>query len=93
MKTYEAVCIFRAEEDKFSLARDAVRNALVGLEAQEVKEDDMQVRTFAYPIAKQYQGHYWLYTFNMNTDKAHQIEEAVRLIPDLLRILVTRKED
>jgi small subunit ribosomal protein S6 len=90
---YEAVCIFRAEEDKFSVARDAVRAALQGLGAQDSKEDDMQVRTLSYPIQKQYQGHYWLYTFSMTTENGHKIEDVVRYTPDLLRILVTRKDD
>jgi small subunit ribosomal protein S6 len=93
MKMYEAVCIFRAEDDKYSAARDAVRNALVGLEAKDLKEEDMQIRSLAYPIEKQYQGHYYLYVFGMDPEKAKEVENAVRLIPDLMRILVTRKED
>ena len=93
MRTYEAVCIFRAEEDKFSVGRDAVRTAIMGLGADSLKEDDMQVRSFAYPIEKVHSGHYYLYEFAMTPEKAHTIEHEVRLVPDLIRILVTRKDD
>jgi small subunit ribosomal protein S6 len=93
MRTYEACCLFRVEEDKFASARDAVRTAIEGLGAQELKEDDMQVRNLAYSIDKIHQGHYFLYQFKMDPDKAYQIENEVRLIPDLMRILVNRRED
>ena len=93
MRTYEACCLFRVEEDKFASARDAVRAAIQGLGAQDLKEDDMQVRNLAYPIDKVHQGHYFLYQFEMDPEKAHKIEDGVRLIPDLMRILVNRKSD
>ena len=93
MRTYEACCLFRVEEDKFSSARDAVRTAIQGLGAQDLKEDDMQVRNLSYSIDKIHQGHYFLYEFKMDPEKAHQIENEVRLIPDLMRILVNRRED
>jgi len=92
MRTYEAVCVFRSEEDKFSAGRDAVRNVITGLGAQDLKEEDMQVRTLSFQIQKQYQGHYFLYEFSMTPEKAHTIEHEVRLIPELMRILVSRKE-
>lgn len=93
MKSYEACCVFRVEDDKFSAGKNSVKSALEALGAQNLKEDDMQVRTLAYPIKKTLQGHYYLYDFQMETDKAHTIEQEVRLIPELLRILVSRKDD
>jgi len=93
MKSYEACCLFRAEDDKFSVSKEAVKSALETLGAQELKEEDMQVRTLAYPINKIHQGHYFLFVFSMDPAKAHDIEEEVKLIPDLIRIMVSRKDD
>jgi len=93
MRTYEAVCVFRAEADKFATGKDAVRNAITGLGAQELKEDDMQIRPLTFAINKQYQGHYYLYTFGLTPEQAHKIEHEVRLVPELMRILVARKDN
>ncbi len=93
MNSYEACCVFRVEDDKFAVGRDTVRAALQTLGFEGLKEEDMQVKSLAYPIKKFYQGHYYLFDFQMDPAKAHEIEKEVRLIPELLRILVTRKDD
>ncbi len=93
MRNYEACCIFRVEDDKFKTGKDAVLAAIQKLGAQNLKEEDMQVRTLAYEINKMYSGHYYLFDFNMTPDNAHKIEHEVRLIPELIRIMVGRKDD
>ena len=93
MRHYEACCIFRAEDEKFKTGKEAVLAAITKLGAQDLKEEDLQIRTLSYEIQKVYTGHYYLYDFTMKSDDAHKIEHDVRLIPELLRILVNRKDD
>lgn len=93
MRTYEAACIFRAEEDKFRPAKEEVQAVLNDLGAKELKENDMGVRTLAYQIEGELQGHYLVFEFKMESESAHQIEDKVKYFNDLLRILVVRKED
>lgn len=93
MRNYEACCIFRVEDDKFKAGKDAVLAAINNLGASEMKEDDMQVRTLSYEINKLHSGHYYLFDFNMTPENAHKIEHDVRLIPELIRIMVSRKDE
>lgn len=93
MRHYEACCIFRAEEEKFKAGKEAVLAAIQKLGAQDLKEEDMQIRTLAYEIQKTFTGHYYLYDFQMDAEAAHKIEYEVRLVPELLRIMVSRKDD
>ena len=93
MRNYEACCILRVEDDKFKTGKEAVLAAIQKLGATDIKEDDMQVRTLAYEINKLHSAHYYLFDFNMTPDNAHQIEHEVRLIPELIRIMVSRKDE
>lgn len=90
MRTYEAACVFKAEEELFQVAKQAVLAQLKGLGVDSPQENDMGVRSFAYPIGDEIQGHYVIFEFTMDPEKAHQIEKSVALIGDLLRILVIR---
>lgn len=93
MRKYEAACIFRAEEEKFRPAKEEVQAVLTELKADSLKENDMGVRTLAYQIDNELQGHYIVFEFNMEPESAHEIEDKVKYFNDLLRILVTRQDD
>lgn len=93
MRNYEAACVFFADEAKYTAGKEAVSAVLVNLGAQDMKEHDMGVRTLASPIKKELQAHYLVFQFRMSPESAHQIEENVKYQPDLLRIMVTRRED
>ncbi len=93
MRKYEAACIFRAEEDKFRPAKEEVQKVLNDLGADSLKDNDMGVRTLAYQIENELQGHYVVFEFNMEPASAHQIEDRVKYFTDLMRILVTRHDD
>jgi small subunit ribosomal protein S6 len=92
MRTYEAVCVFRPEEEAFSAARDTVRSELQSLGASITKEEDMGRRTLAYPIKKMNQGHYYLFVVEMDPGSVQQTEESLKLKVDMLRFLLVRQE-
>ena len=93
MRNYEACCIFRAEDEKFKTGKEAVSTVIQGLGALELKEEDLQIRTLSYEIEKVYTGHYYLFEFKMIAENGNKIEHDVRLIPELMRIMVCRKDD
>lgn len=93
MRTYEAMCVFRPEDEVFTRGKDAVRKELLALDATVVKEEDMGQRTLAYPIKDCVQGHYFYFVVEMDPEKAHQTEQAVKLLDELLRFMMVRQED
>lgn len=92
MRTYEAMCVFRASDDAFTRGKDAVRKELVKLDAKIVKEEDMGQRTLAYPIQNETQGHYFYFVAEMEPEKAQQVPKSVELLEELLRFMVVRQE-
>ena len=92
MRTYEAMCVFRTDPEAFASGVEAVREALVKLDAKIDKEEDMGVRTLAYPIKNEIQAHYFYFVCEMEPAKAHTIEDAVRLKGELLRFLMVRRD-
>lgn len=93
MRTYEAMCVFRADQETFNSGVETVRAELQKLGADIQKEEDMGVRTLAFPIKKQLQAHYYYYVCKMDPEQAHQTEHALRLKNELLRFLMVRQDD
>jgi len=92
MRTYEAMCVFRAEDDAFTRGKDAVRKELTALGATVAKEEDMGQRSLAYPIKNVNQGHYFYFVVEMEPENAHQAEQSVKLLDELLRFMMVRQE-
>lgn len=92
MRTYEAMCVLRVEDEAFQRGKEAVRGELEKLGAKFVKEEDMGQRTLAYPIKSVTQAHYFYFVVEMDPDQAHQVEQAVRLFDELLRFMMVRQE-
>lgn len=93
MRKYEAACVFRVGGEEFARGKEAVKKALSGLGAQITGENDMNQRTLAYPIKDETQGHYLIFEVDMDPDAAHKAEDSVKLLDDLLRFMMIRKED
>jgi small subunit ribosomal protein S6 len=92
MRTYEVMCVFRADTEVFARGKDAVRAELEKLDAKIVNEEDMGQRTLAYPIQTENQGHYFYFVAEMEPDKAQLAPKAVELLEELLRFMVVRQE-
>ena len=92
MRTYEAMCVLRVEEEAFQSGKDAVREELVKLGANILKEEDMGQRTLAYPIQNVNQAHYFYFVVEMEPEQAHQVEQSVKLFDQLLRFMMVRQE-
>lgn len=93
MRTYEVVCIFRHEEDLFKKGSEFVRAELKNCGGNIVKEDDMGVRTLAYPIKKQEQGHYLLLVTEFPPAQVVEIDKTFKLQTELLKFLFVVQEN
>lgn len=92
MRTYEVNIIFRYEEDHFKKGLEFVRAELKKFGGNIVKEDDWGVRTLAYPIKKQDQGHYVLFTTEFPPTKVAEIDQVFKLQPEILKFLFVVQE-
>ena len=93
MRTYEAMCVFRPDQEIFNSGVETVRAELQKLDASIDKEEDMGVRSLAFPIRKEIQAHYFYFVCKMDPEKAHQTERIMRLKKELLRFLMVRQDD
>ena len=92
MRTYEAMCVFRPEDETFTRGKDVVREELTKLDAKVIREEDMGLRTLAYPIQKTHQAHYFYFVVEMEPEKAHVTENALKLKTELLRFMMVKQE-
>ena len=92
MRTYEAVFIFRHENDHFTKGLDFVRNELKTNGANIVKEEDMGERGLAYPVKKQERAHYVLFNVEFDPQKVAELDRTLRLQQEILKFLFIVQE-
>ena len=83
--------IFHPQEEKIATARKIVTESLQKENITIEEEKDFGLRTLAYPIQKEEQGHYWLYNLQMDPSQVSQTSLMFRHVPEILRSLVVRK--
>lgn len=91
MKNYEAVFIFRPEEDQFSKGKESVKSEFARLKADIVSEEDMGQRVLSYPIQKQIRGHYYLYNISADPESLVHADRTFKLKSEILKMLFVKK--
>lgn len=56
------------------------------------KEQDLDKQKFAYPIKNQSHGYYFLYEFDLPTDKLLGLNRILQLTTEVLRFIVVKKQ-
>ena len=56
------------------------------------KEQDLDKQKFAYPIKGQSHGYYFLYEFDLTTDKLIALNRALQLTNEVLRFIIVKKQ-
>lgn len=56
------------------------------------KEQNLDKQKFAYPIKGQSHGYYFLYEFNLTTDKLAGLNRALQLTKEILRFIIVKKQ-
>jgi len=93
MRNYEAVFIFKPEDEQFKSGLESIRGEMKNAEAVISKEEDMGVRELAYPIKKETRGHYFCFYAQIKPENIINIEKMAKLEKDVLKYLFVRKDD
>ncbi|MDD5340876.1 MAG: 30S ribosomal protein S6 [Patescibacteria group bacterium] len=56
------------------------------------KEQDLDKQKFAYPIKNQSHGYYFVYEFDLPTDKLAALNRILQLTSEVLRFIVVKKQ-
>lgn len=94
MHTYELMVILHPDIDPTDdKKRDALISKMLGEAAKTVKETKtLGKKSFSYPIAKQTQGTYVLLKLEGESVKTADLEKNRKMIPEVLRFLLTVQE-
>lgn len=92
MRKYEAILIYRAEDELMNKGKEIVKAELEKVGSKVLKEDDMRLRELAYPIKKQTKGHYFLYDLEMEPEKVIEVEKVIKMSSEILKYLFVKKE-
>ncbi len=89
MREYEFTYISKADIPEGDKAKHFAKYEELLLKdgGQVIKKDDWGVKKLAYPINKQYRGHYVLYDLIARTDHIVEVERLMRIDENVLRYM------
>ena len=90
MRDYEAVFLFRPEEDVYNKGKNLVQEEFSKAGATVSGEEDMGNRELAYTVNGEDRGHYYLYKVQVEPDKVEELSAAARLMEPVLKSLFVR---
>lgn len=93
MRSYEAVVILQADLEDHQAAAEEVAEVVRGLGAELEKVDAWGKKQFAYPIEKEHEGYYLLYTFKLDPSKVKELERLLSLKQQIIRHMVVNLEE
>jgi len=92
MRAYEAIFVFRAEDELYKKGKELVKGELDRVNAKIVKEDDMGSRDLAYEIKSESRGHYHFYEAEIEPEKIDEMSKAIRLMDPILKHIFVKKQ-
>lgn len=93
MRSYEMVVIFKADIEDHKLVSEETAEIARGLGAEVEKIDLWGKKRFAYPIEKQLEGFYTLYTFKLDPAQVKELERLLSLRTNIVRDMVVNLEE
>ena len=91
MRDYEAVFVFRPEEELYKQGMTLVQEEMSKVGAAITKEEDMGNRELAYAVKGETRGHYHLFEAQMEPEKLVNLRGAILLMEPVLKCLFVRK--
>jgi small subunit ribosomal protein S6 len=92
MRNYEAIFIFRQEEEHLKQGTSTVENEFKNCGIKLVNQESMGKKELAYDIKKQTEGHYICYKIQSAPDKLKLLEKSLKLRPEILKFVVFRDD-
>lgn len=93
MRSYEMVLILQADLEDHKMVSEDIAEVVRGLGAELEKVDIWGKKRFAYPIEKQLEGFYVLYTFKLDPAQVKEMERLLSLRPQVIRQMVVNLEE
>lgn len=93
MRSYEMIVILQADIEDHKTVSEEVVEIVRGLGAEIEKVDLWGKKRFAYPIEKQVEGFYILYTFKLDPAQVKEMERILSLRSQIIRHMVVNLED
>ena len=90
MRRYEVVYVFSDSKQSVPDMCAIVRKDLESLKIHIKQEEDMGKRKLAYPIRKQTEGHYYLFSVEMDPQTVTTLNTYYKHNEDVLRHLIVR---
>lgn len=93
MRSYEMVTILKADVEDVNAVTESLAEIVRGLGAEEVKTDLWGKKKFAYPIEKEFEGYYVLFTFKLDPAQIKEMERLLSLKDQVIRHMVVNLEE
>lgn len=93
MRTYEAVFIFRPEDQLLAEGKEFLKKLFETTGCKILKEEDMGNRELAYEIKKQKRGHYIYYEVDSEPQSIQDFNKSLKLRSEILKYIFFRKEE
>ena len=93
MRSYEMVVILQADLEDHKMVSEEIAEIVRGLGAEVEKVDLWGKKRFAYPIDKQIEGFYVLYTFKLDPAQVKEMERLLSLRTQVIRQMVVNLEE
>lgn len=92
MRAYEAIFVFRPEDEIYKQGLQLIKSELDRAEAKIIKDEDIGARDLAYMVKKESRGHYHFFEAEIDPLKINDISKAVKLIDPVLKHLFVKKQ-
>lgn len=95
IRNYEGVFIFDPglKEEKVEKSLQEISNSITSRKGEILKQEHLGKRELAYPILKKREGNYYILNFKASSEMISAIKDEYRLISQLLRFMIVKKEE
>jgi small subunit ribosomal protein S6 len=92
MRNYEAIFIFRSEEEQYKQGTSTVENEFKNCGIKLINQESMGKKDLAYDIKKQSEGYYICYKIQSAPDKLKLLEKSLKLRPEILKFVIFKDD-
>lgn len=93
MRKYELMTIFPAEEEKYNLGLNTLRETLKEFGVEIEKEEPFGDRDLCYEVKKQKRGRFLLLIIKANPAKIVEVNRQFKLNPELLKCMFVKIDE
>ncbi|MBN2443975.1 MAG: 30S ribosomal protein S6 [Spirochaetales bacterium] len=92
MRKYEAIFIFRPEEEHVAQGTAMVQNEFKNAGITVIQKDDMGKKDLAYEIKKNIRGHYICFNIEAEPESLKLVDKNLKLQQEILKFVVFRAD-